>query len=307
MSRRHDGPATRTRKILLVGGSGQLGTALRAQSWPATTELIAPDRKRLDIADGESVVRFFSALKVDLIINAAAYTAVDAAEDDAASAYAANLTGPTHLAAAARVHDTPLIHLSTDYVFDGSKGDRYEEDDPVSPLGVYGASKAAGEAALRALHPRSVIIRTAWLGSPYGRNFLKSMLALAAEQSIVRVVADQRGNPTIAGDLAAAIVQIALRQLDDPDTLGGTYHLTNAGEATWYEFAAAIFENAAKYRERVPAIEAASSDGYLTRAARPADSRLNCSKLQADYGIAMRPWRHALAETVAALLGRPLA
>ena len=194
--------------------------------------------------------------------------------------------------------NVPLIQLSTDYVFDGQKREAYCEDDPVAPLGVYGASKEGGEQAVRTGNPRHLILRTAWVVSPHGVNFVKTMLRLAAERPTIRVVDDQRGCPTSAADVAMALITIAKRLIADPFAPTGTYHFVNAGEASWYEFARAIFAMVAARGRSVPTVEAISSSDYPTPARRPANSRLSSAKLQREFDIVSRPWQIAVEEVV---------
>lgn len=293
-----DGPL-----ILLTGGSGQVGRCL-IDAAPTHWRIVAPSHAEMDIADPAAVASVLGAQPFDAVVSAAAYTAVDKAEDDVAACWRANALGPAVLAAEAAKAGLPIVHLSTDYVFDGGKDGPYVEDDPVAPLGVYGASKEAGEQAVRTANPRHVILRTAWVVSPYGANFVKTMLRLGAERPLLRVVADQRGCPTSAADIAAALKTILGRLLDDEAAPTGLYHFVNAGEATWFELARAVFEFSGSPPDR-PALEAIATADYPTRAKRPANSRLSTLKLQRDYGVAPRPWRTAIAEVVAALEPTP--
>jgi dTDP-4-dehydrorhamnose reductase len=239
------------------------------------------------------------------VISAGAYTAVDKAESDVVSAWRVNALGPAALAAATAKAGAPLIHISTDYVFSGDKPGYYVEGDPVSPLGVYGASKEAGEQAVRTANPRHVVLRTAWLVSPHGNNFVKSMLRLGAERPTLRVVDDQRGCPTSATDLAGAVMAVTQRLVDDPASPVGDYHFVNAGEASWCEFARAIFEIAAAYGRAAPTVEPITTADYPTPARRPANSRLSTEKIHRDFGVAPRPWRVALDEIIERLLTTP--
>jgi dTDP-4-dehydrorhamnose reductase len=233
----------------------------------------------------------------DFIINAAAYTAVDRAESEPDAAWAGNCTGPANLATACDDARVPLVHLSTDYVFDGSKIGAYREDDPVNPLGVYGKSKEAGDRAVRGALSQHVIVRTAWVYSAHGSNFVKTMLRLAAERPVLRVVADQTGSPTSAADIAAAIRTI-VQQLAAGNTGWGTYHFAGGGAVTWHGFAEAIFDLAAQWRGPPPLVEAITTADYPTPARRPANSVLDCSRIGATFGIVPRPWRAALAEVI---------
>jgi dTDP-4-dehydrorhamnose reductase len=284
------------RSILLFGGSGQVGLELRDLRWADDVTLVAPSRTEADITDGPTV----SALVADgpwtAVINAAAWTAVDAAEDAAADAFAANAVGPAILADATRRHGVPLIHVSTDYVFDGRKSGAYEEDDRTAPLGVYGASKLAGEEAVRTGNPRHVIVRTAWVYGRYGKNFVRTMLRLAAERDTVRVVDDQHGTPTLAADLAAALAAIALRP--DLGERSGVYHFANRGETTWCGLAREAFALSAARGGPSAGVEPITTAEYPTPARRPANSRLATGKIERELGIVPRRWEAALGELI---------
>jgi dTDP-4-dehydrorhamnose reductase len=291
--------------ILVTGGQGQLGIELAAMAWPAGVQIHAPTRTELDLTSAESVRSAFAARSYAAVINAAAYTAVDRAESEIGAAFAANALGPALLAEATKTTGTPLIQISTDYVFDGSKQGVYEEEYPVKPLGVYGASKEAGEQAVRTGNPRSIILRTAWLVSPHRRNFIKTMLRLGAEQPVLRVVDDQRGCPTSAADLAAAVSAIALRMIDDPAAPTGDYHFVNAGDTTWCGLARYAFALAAEFSGPRPIVEAITTAEFPTPARRPANSRLSTAKLARDFGIAPRPWQDAVKDIVGKLRPAP--
>jgi dTDP-4-dehydrorhamnose reductase len=238
-----------------------------------------------------------------LVINAAAYTAVDAAEDDAAAAFRANHEGPRELARLCEAAGIPLIHVSTDYVFDGLKGAPYVETDSVAPQGVYGASKLAGEQAVLDECSRGIVARTSWLYSPTGTNFVRTMLAAGQRHRHLRVVADQRGCPTSAPDLAQATLGIAARLTNDgwQSRYAGVYHAAGTGAATWHELATATFAAAARYGVEVPTIAPIATDEWPTRAKRPADSRLDCGKFAAVFGLRLPPWQDGLARTVKAI------
>lgn len=283
--------------ILITGGAGQVGTELLRAAWPVNVQLHAPDRSLLDLSDPESVAAVFETVQFAAVINPAAYTAVDKAEDEAGVAFAANATGPALLADATRKAGVPLIHVSTDYVFDGSQPGFYSESDPVAPLGVYGASKLAGELAVRSGNPRSVVLRTAWVFSAHRSNFVKTMLRVGATNPELRVVNDQFGCPTSAADIAETLMTITLRLIDDPDAPTGVYQFVNAGEASWHGFAQAIFE-ASELRPIVTGIPTAE---YPTRARRPANSRMSTAKLGKDFSVNPRPWPAALHDVIADL------
>jgi dTDP-4-dehydrorhamnose reductase len=284
-------------KLLMLGAGGQVGHELRRLPWPSGYRIAAFDHADLDIADSGLVNTAVARERPDIVVNAAAYTAVDLAETEQAAAFAANATGPANLAEACRQAAIPLIHLSTDYVFDGSKPGAYREDDPVNPLGVYGASKAAGERAVREALPEHIILRTAWLYAAHGHNFVRTMLRLAAERPVVRVVADQVGSPTSAADLATAIATIVGR-IKAGKGRWGTYHFTGGGAVSWYGFAEAIFDLATPWRGPPPRIDAIGTIDYPTPARRPKNSVLDCAKIGEAYGIVPRPWRAALADVI---------
>ena len=289
------------RRILITGGTGQLGIELLRQSWPSDIEVHAPPREEIDLADPQSIETMVGREAWACVINTAAYTAVDAAESDAGSAFLANCQGPAWLAQATAHAGIPLIHVSTDYVFGGDASEPYREDDPISPVGVYGASKAAGEIAVRTINPRSVIVRTAWVLSAHRSNFLKTMLRLAADRPALRVVSDQRGCPTSAADIAAALVTIACRHMEDVGAPAGTYHFVNSGEASWHELAVEIFKLSAARGGPTAEVEPIAARDYPTAARRPANSRLATAKIARDFGISPRDWHAAIADIVAEL------
>ena len=289
------------RRILLFGGSGQVGSEFRDMAWPEGFTLIAPDRSKADIGDRAAVATLLAAGDIAAVINTAAWTAVDAAEDDEAAAFAANALGPAVLAEETRRHDIPLIHVSTDYVFDGTKPAPYVEDDPTRPIGVYGASKLAGEDAVRTGNPRHLIVRTAWVIGRHGKNFVKTMLHVAASRDMLRVVDDQHGTPTAAADLAAALATMAT-SADLPER-AGIYHFANRGETTWCGLAREVFRQSAALGGPSATVEAITTADYPTPARRPANSRLATEKIERDFGIAPRPWQEAVAEVVGSLVG----
>ena len=295
--------------ILIAGGGGQLGQALARAAWPAGLRAHAVPRAVLDIADPAAIAAALAARPYAAVVNAAAYTAVDAAEDDAAAAFAANATGPAILADLTRRAGLPLVHVSTDYVFDGT-GDRpYREDDPVAPLGVYGASKLAGEYAVLSGNPRSVVLRVAWVVSPFGANFVKTMLRLAAERPALRVVDDQRGCPTSADDIAVAITTIVTRLLADREAPTGLFHFANAGEASWCDLAREVMAcSAAAGGPAVPVSPIGTAD-YPTPARRPAFSRLDTARVRRNFHLSPRDWRPAVDDIVRelTLAGAPAA
>jgi dTDP-4-dehydrorhamnose reductase len=287
--------------ILITGGAGQVGLELQAIDWPEGVVLHAPSRADLDLTDAASVRAAFASAPFAAVINAGAYTAVDKAEDDVAAAFAANAMGPAVLAEVTRRAGVPLLHVSTDYVFDGAKADPYVEDDPVGPLGVYGASKLAGELAVLSGNPRSMALRTAWVLGVHRANFLKTMLRLATERPGLRVVGDQHGCPTAARDIAATLKTSALRMIADSTAPTGVYHFVNAGETTWAGLATEIMARSAEIGGPSVPVEAITTADYPTPAKRPANSRLSTTRLTQDYGVVARPWQDVVAEIVAEL------
>lgn len=287
-------------RILVTGVTGQVGSELARLSWPVGVELVTPMRATLDIADADAVRAYVMGGDFDAVINCAAYTAVDRAESDSLAAFGINALAPAAMAEATRALGIPLVHVSTDYVFDGAKTSAYVEDDPIRPLGVYGASKAAGELAVRSINPRHAIVRTSWVFSPHGSNFVKTMLRLA-DRPELGVVDDQRGCPTAAADLAAALAAITVRMIQDPLAPVGTYHFANQGAVTWYGFARAIFGLNERNGGKAPEIKAIGTKDYPTPARRPMNSILSVQRLSQDYGIRPRGWDEALQETLAAL------
>lgn len=292
-------------RILVTGADGQLGSELMRRATQYQVTAIGLVRAQLDITDASAVRQTVLGSRAAAVVNAAAYTAVDKAESETTRAYAVNRDGTAYLAAACAEAKIPLIHVSTDYVFDGSKSTPYTEDDPVQPVSVYGASKEAGEQALRDIWPRHIILRTAWVYSVFGNNFVKTMLRLARERDSLRVVADQHGCPTAAGDLAEAILQIVRRISAEGEIPWGTYHYCGAGSTTWHGFAEAIVQLAAPVlRRSVPVIPITTAD-YPTPARRPANSVLDCRRIRERLGIEPRPWRVSLKEVMDELIGVP--
>lgn len=292
---------TRAVDILVIGGGGQVGVDLNRAGWPDGVMLHTPDRDRVSLDDPTSLMTAVETGGFAAVVNLGAYTAVDRAEVEVAKAFAINATGPAALAEATRRLDIPLIQVSSDYVFDGTAGRPYVEDDSVAPVSVYGASKLAGELAVRCGNPRSVVLRSSWVFGRARSNFVKTMLELARSRSAIDVVADQRGCPTAAGDLAAALRTVTLRLIADPDAPVGTYHFTNAGDATWADLARATFEYSALTGGPTADVRDISTAERPAAAKRPRDSRLSGDRLKRDYGIVARPWREALAEVVAGL------
>ncbi|CAN5332517.1 dTDP-4-dehydrorhamnose reductase [soil metagenome] len=283
-------------RVLVTGAAGQLGVQVMRARWPRSVEVVGVDRAGLDLADVEIVESFLRENLISAIINCAAYTAVDMAEAEPALAFHANALVPAVLAQATSTLKIPLLHVSTDYVFDGQSQTPYVEDDRTSPLGVYGASKLAGELAVTAGNPRSVIVRTAWVVSPSGSNFLKTMLRLAADRNRVRVVGDQWGCPTSASDLAAALVTIIERLVNDAGTPTGVYNFVNGGQANWAGLATEIFARSRGLGGPWAAVDEIGTNDYPTKARRPQCSVLSTAKITVDYGISPRPWREAILD-----------
>lgn len=277
-------------KVLITGARGQAGHEL-CRSAPAQVELLGLDRQALDISDAAAVTQAIHSARPDLIINAAAYTAVDQAESERAPAFAVNAGGAANLAAAAAGIGARLLHLSTDFVFDGANSSPYRPDDRTNPLSVYGASKLAGEQALLRISPGALIVRTGWLYSAHGHNFVKTILRLLTEREHLRIVADQVGTPTWAATLAQAVWAAAAR----PE-LHGIYHWSDAGVASWYDFAIAIQEEGLHLgllARAIPIIPITSAD-YPTPARRPAYSVLDKNSAWHDFAIPAEHWRVAL-------------
>ncbi len=288
-------------KILITGGKGQLGWELARQGAALGHQMTITDVEELDITDRAAVVAMIRETGVELVVNGAAYTAVDRAESDSELAYAVNRDGSGVLAEACSETGLPFVHVSTDYVFDGTKEGAYTEADPVTPLGVYGKSKEAGEALVREHLRRHIILRTAWFYGVHGNNFVKTMLRLGRERENLGVVADQKGCPTFAADLAGAILSIAEKIRDKEEIPWGTYHYCGGGETTWHGFAEKIFElSKGKTPLAIKAVAAITTEEYPTPARRPANSVMDCSLIGEKLGIRTRPWEESLEE----MLGR---
>ena len=288
--------------ILVVGGTGQLSTALAALG--PERDLAVVGRPILDFDQPDRIAATLAAHRPTLIINAAAYTAVDKAESDVDAAFRANASGPEILARYCAAADIPLIHVSTDFVFDGTKGAPYVETDLTNPLGVYGASKRAGEIAVLAACPKALVLRTSWVYAPYGRNFVLTMLGAAQRMPCLRVVADQIGCPTAAPDLAAAILAIA-DQLGHGwrEEYGGIYHAAGTGFTSWHGLASAAFAEAARHGRAPPEVTPIATADWPTPVQRPADSRLDSSKLAQRFGVMLPDWQDALSRMIDQALG----
>jgi dTDP-4-dehydrorhamnose reductase len=283
-------------KILVVGRTGQVAHELRRGAWPTGTVVNFLEQPELDLARPDQVRDVVTAARPQILVNAAAYTAVDAAEADRDMAFAVNRDGPAALAEACREIGAALIHYSTDYVFNGTKTGAYVEDDPINPLSVYGTSKAEGEAAIRACLDRHVIIRTSWVYSPVGRNFVKTMLRLGQERDELCIVDDQRGAPTAAADIAAATIAICTALSAGREDGFSTFHFCGGGVTSWCGFARAIFAGAAERGLRVPrVVKSIATEAYPMPAPRPRNSALDCGKIERTYGIVAPLWRESLS------------
>ena len=291
-------------RVVVTGREGQLVRALMERGPAAMTDVVELGRPALDLAAPDDVAAVLAAAEPDVIINAAAYTGVDRAEQEPEQAWAVNAVGAKAVAAAAAALGVPVIQISTDYVFDGTLDRPYREDDPTEPLGIYGQSKRAGEAAVAAAAPDHAILRTAWVYSPFGANFVKTMLRGAAGRDELSVVADQRGCPTSALDMADAVLRVARNLVGRPDdaALRGTFHLSGAGDTTWADFAEAIFAASRAAGGPSARVRHITTAEYPTPARRPANSRLDCAKLARLHGAALPEWRGSVKRCVARLL-----
>lgn len=286
-----------SKSILITGAGGQVGHELAIAD--CAYRLIASSRQQLDITDAEQIKTVFSKHQPDIVINAAAYTQVDRAEQEQELAFAINRDGVAVLAKACKSAGIPLLHISTDYVFDGSKLGAYVEDDPVAPLGVYGESKAAGETVLREMLYEHIILRTSWVFSVTGNNFVKTMLRLGNERDEIAVVDDQIGCPTSARSIAEVLLQLADRYLQGQEVCWGTYHFCNGPNTTWFNFAEAIFEQAVGY-ENLKLIPI-TTDDYPTLVRRPKNSALSCLNLEEKgYGLC-HAWQKELNKVLVSL------
>ncbi len=291
-------------RIVVTGTEGQVARALLRRAAESGIELVAVGRPDLDLARPETIGPALRRAAPAIVINAAAYTAVDQAETEPEMAQHINADGAGAVAAAAAAIGAPVIQLSTDYVFDGSLDRPYTESDPVSPLGAYGRSKLAGERAVAAANTDHVILRTAWVYSPYGKNFVKAMLRLAGDRDEVAVVADQRGSPTSALDIADGVLVICRNLLNRRDpALRGVFHMVGGGEATWADLATTVFEVSGRLGGPTARVRPITTAEYPTPARRPADSRLNCRRLAAAHGLALPDWRRSVERCVAELVG----
>jgi len=289
--------------MVVTGRQGQIVRSLLERA-STGLDIVSLGRPELDLtAPADAIASAIEDARPDVLVSAAAYTQVDKAESEPDLAFAVNGRGPRALARAARGLGIPLVHLSTDYVFDGSKPEPYIEEDETRPTGVYGTSKLAGERAVLEEHSNSAVLRTAWVYSPFGTNFVKTMIRLAGDHQEVSVVADQRGNPTSAVDIAHGIVRVAtnLAAGNDPEQRG-IFHMTASGEASWAEFAEAIFGASAEAGGPIATVRQIATADYPTAARRPANSRLDSGKLRRIHGVSLPDWRPSMKEVVNAIV-----
>ena len=283
--------------ILVTGGTGQVARALAQAAGARPLRVVG--RPEFDFDRPETLRATLDAVRPALVVNAAAYTAVDKAESEPDAAWRANRDGPAALAEWCADRGARLIHISTDYVFDGCKGAPYVEEDATNPTGVYGASKLAGEAAVLTSGAAALVLRTSWVYSAFGKNFVLTMLDAARRTNRLRVVADQRGCPTAAADLAAAILALADRW---DGTERRVFHAAGSGETTWHGFAVAMFARAARHGRPPPTVAPIATTDWPTPARRPADSRLDCGQLRQRFGLTLPPWEESVARVVDAAL-----
>jgi dTDP-4-dehydrorhamnose reductase len=291
--------------VAVVGSSGQVARALKRVADERGVRAHIRGRPEADLGVSATLERYLDETNPGVVVNAAAYTAVDQAEREPELAFALNARAPGELARLCAERGLPLIHLSSDYVFDGSKTSPYLENDPVAPVSVYGASKAAGDDAVRAALKKHVILRTAWVYGLEGRNFVKTMMRLAKEREELGVVSDQLGCPTFADDIASAVLDIAAQitpAVDETDNRWGTFHLTNAGATSWHDFARQIFTHMAEAGMKTPRLKPIGTEEYPTPARRPAYSVLDCTKIGRVYGVHPAPWTDALSRAMPYLL-----
>lgn len=280
--------------LVVLGAGGQVGRELSRRAWLPALKVTSLSRAELDICEPEAVAAAFQQLRPSIIVNCAAYTAVDRAESEPRRAMAANATAPGHLAQACAEAGAALIHLSTDYVFDGASARPYVESDAVNPVNVYGRTKEAGERRVRERLERHVILRTSWVYASHGRNFVETMLRLGAERGTLRIVSDQRGCPTAAHEIADAIGHVVTMILDG-SAPWGTYHFCGAGATTWYDFAVEIFARSARHGGPQPQLHRIRTEEYPTPAQRPKNSVLDCALAKERLGLVARPWQQSLS------------
>ena len=284
-------------KILVTGANGQVGHCLQQQLQNSGMDFVALARADLDISDAQAVENAVQQIQPDVIINAAAYTAVDKAEQEQALAFAINRDGAANLAHAAKKIDAAILHISTDYVFAGDATGIYSEDASTTPQGVYGQSKLEGEQAVIAANDKHIILRTAWVFGEHGNNFVKTMIRLGRTRDALGIVADQEGGPTYAGDIAKTLITIAQQYAARKPIAWGTYHYSGLPHISWFGFARHIFtevEKAKLYEKAIPQLNAITTADYPTPAKRPANSKLDCNKIELAFGVAASDWQLAL-------------
>lgn len=279
-----------TAPILLTGGTGQVGQGVLRHAAGRGLDIFAPTRAQMDLTNAQSIADTVASSPWSAVINCAAYTAVDRAETDAELAEQINAIAPAIFAAETAKRDIPIIHVSTDYVFDGTKDAPYVEEDEVNPLGVYGRTKEMGERAIRTSNPRHTIIRTAWVVSAGGANFLNTMIRLSSERAEINVVEDQIGCPSNASDIAQALLAVAEQNCAP----FGTWHFVNGGEASWFDLATRLFSEMQRRGLPTPKVHAIPTSKYPTPAKRPSNSRLSTAAIQRDFGIQPRHWHAAI-------------
>jgi len=291
--------------ILLTGAGGQVGREIQRQANRADTAMVPMPRSRLDITDRDALQRVIQETRPGIIVNAAAYTAVDKAEDEPALAFQINRDGTANLAQAAAKAGLPLIHISTDYVFDGTSARPYLETDTATPIGVYGNSKWEGEEAVRQHLSQHMIVRVSWVFGFYGHNFVKTMLRLTQDRDTLRVVADQTGGPTYAGHIADTLLNLCRKIEAQGDAAWGTYHFCGSPVTSWHAFAEAIVRTGLRHGliDHPVTVDAITTADYPTRAQRPANSALDCRKLETAFGLAPQPWQSGLDDMLERIAG----
>jgi len=284
-------------KVLITGANGQVGFCLTKLLEKKEWDFLALDKLQLDITNFQAVENIIQTFRPDIVINAAAYTAVDKAESDAENAYKINSGGVKNLAVATNKINAAIFHISTDYVFSGEARDPYSEEDDVAPQGIYGLSKLKGEREVVLENPKHIVLRTAWVFGEHGNNFVKTMIRLGRDREQMAIVADQLGGPTYAGDIAKALLEIASQYKKNKSISWGVYHYSGSPHTNWYEFASAIFnevDHQKVYPGKSPELRAITTKEYPTPAKRPANSRLNCEKIEKNFGIKSSDWKSAL-------------
>ncbi|MDQ8039790.1 MAG: dTDP-4-dehydrorhamnose reductase [Rickettsiella sp.] len=285
-------------KVLLLGANSQIGQEIRELAYKFKVHMYACTRQQLDITQSSCVRRYFAAIKPHYVINTAAYTAVAKAEIEKEAAFSTNAIGARNLAEAAKQFDIPLLHISTDYVFDGRKKLAYVEEDLPNPLSVYGMSKLAGEFFIRQIWPKHIILRVSWVFGSYGNNFVKNILRLAQEKTELQVICDQIGSPSYAGDIAETVLNL-VKLIQEGCQMWGTYHFTGSPVTTWYRFAQIIVKNAKKtYNLSTKEIIPIFSSEFPTEVTRPHNSQLNCTKVKKKFNITQKNWHIGLMKLI---------